>query len=561
MKRFLLIFVLSFLVKFGFSQVYQVMAQYGYGPVKRFDVDSTLTIPTTCGVPTLRSTLTKKTAIAYDSCNNRFYIYNPKTLTWYQLSGGGGGSTDTTSLSNRINTKIDSLRRISDSIFAYANGTGYFQYKDSVGAGSDTASVVKATVTNAEATTLLKGEVVYLYGSTGNRASVKRAYNTSDTFSSKTFAIVKENIAANAIGTVISQGVVDKLNLGAFTSGDILWLDSIPGQYTNNKPSAPYHSVFIGIVERANNGNGQIYVKVQNGYELGELHNVSVNGQSDNDVLYYQLSTKLWKAKSPYSLVDTSKLSARIDLRMKYTDTVSLSNRINTKQNAGSYLTASDTTSLSNRINAKQNAGTYLTPSDTASLSNRINLKLNTSDTTSMLSTYQRSNTAIKTSDTSVFQRKNIGAYSFMANKTNASANATNQTFKDTSGTYTGSISWTGTTQPSGTTNHSYRWTQIGKLVTVNVSLVYGTAGSTLTAATMDLPSDCPTPSSPAGISGNSRILYYGSGNMTANGQIGTNASRAGLIINSASTGYSLTVAAASGNYNWASITVQYYTN
>lgn len=342
-KKFLSVFVLTFFVNFGFSQVYQSMPQYGYGPVKRFDVDSTLTIPTVCGVPTLKSNILRKSAIAFDTCNNRFYYYNSKTLVWDTIKGGGGGTTIT----------------------------------------SDTASVVKATVKNAESTTITKGTVVYLFGATGNMASVKRAYNTSDTFSSKTFAIVKDDILANGTGIVITQGVVDKLNLGAFSEGDIVWLDSLPGQFTKNKPSAPYHSVFIGVVERANNGNGQLYVKVQNGYELGELHNVSVNGQADNDVLYYQLSTKLWKAKNPYNLIDTSKLSERIDLRMKYSDTSSLSNRINLKMNY------SDTASLSNRINLKQNAGTYLTPSDTTSLSNRINLKLNTSDSSTYFTKYR----------------------------------------------------------------------------------------------------------------------------------------------------------------------------
>jgi hypothetical protein len=50
--------------------------------------DSTLSIPTTCGVPTLKSNITKKAAIAFDSCNNKIYKYNPKTLTWSEISGG-----------------------------------------------------------------------------------------------------------------------------------------------------------------------------------------------------------------------------------------------------------------------------------------------------------------------------------------------------------------------------------------------------------------------------------------------------------------------------------------
>jgi hypothetical protein len=301
-KLFIALLVVFCQVSFG--QVYQIMPQYGYS-APRMNFDSTLTIPTFNGVPTLKSNITRKGALAIDSTNGRFYFYNPKTLVWDTIRGGG--------------------------------------------TSGDTASVVKALVHNQEATTLTKGSVVYLFGAAGNVASVKRAYNTSDTFSSKTFAVVRDDIGAGQRGIVITQGVVDKLNLGSYSEGDIVWLDSIPGQFTKTKPVAPYHQVFVGVVERANNGNGQLYVKVQNGYELGELHNVNVNGQSDNDVLYYQSSTKLWKAKSPYLLIDTSGLSNRINVKLNASDTTSLSNRINTKLNSA------DTTSLSNRINTKLN--------------------------------------------------------------------------------------------------------------------------------------------------------------------------------------------------------------
>jgi len=158
-------------------------------------------------------------------------------------------------------------------------------------------------------------------------------------------------------------------------------------------------------------------------------------------------------------------------------------------------------------------------------------------------------------------QDLSLSAYTVRANNTNATANATDQTFKDfTTATYSGSATWTGTTPPSGAFTHTFRWTQLGKLVTVNVQLIYATTGSALTAVVMDLPSACPTPLTPTGISGNSRILYYGSGNFTGNGLIGATASRAGLTINATSTGYSLQIISGSGSPNSASITVQYYT-
>ena len=151
-------------------------------------------------------------------------------------------------------------------------------------------------VSNAEATTLNKGEVVYLFGATGNRASVKRASNTSDLTSAKTLGIVAESIGASQTGFVITQGVIDGLSLGApYADGDILWLGSTAGTFTRTKPVQPNHLVFIGVIERANAGNGQIYVKPQNGYELNEIHDVLISSPANGQLLIRDETAGLWE--------------------------------------------------------------------------------------------------------------------------------------------------------------------------------------------------------------------------------------------------------------------------
>lgn len=102
MKNIFYIFIFMCISLIGKAQVYQLMPQYGYD-AKRMKFDSTLHIPTTCGVPTLKSNVLKYGAIAFDSCNKKFYAYDPKDATWSQVSGGG---VDTTSLSNRINQRV-----------------------------------------------------------------------------------------------------------------------------------------------------------------------------------------------------------------------------------------------------------------------------------------------------------------------------------------------------------------------------------------------------------------------------------------------------------------------
>lgn len=152
-----------------------------------------------------------------------------------------------------------------------------------------------ALVVNAESTTITKGQVVYLFGATGNKASVKLANNTGDATSAKTFGLAAQDIAAGATGFVITQGVLDKLNLGSYTEGDTLYLGATAGSYTATKPKAPNHLVYVGIVERANSGNGQIYVRVQNGYELDEIHDVQINSPANGQTILYDASTSLWK--------------------------------------------------------------------------------------------------------------------------------------------------------------------------------------------------------------------------------------------------------------------------
>lgn len=183
---------------------------------------------------------------------------------------------------------------------AYDGASGALSYLlNSSNVISRIGQTMHAYVHNAEAVTITKGQAVYLFSASGNKASVKLAYNTTDATSAKTFGLAAENIGANQNGMVICQGVIDGLNTGMYSAGATLYLGATPGSYTNVKPYAPNHLVYIGIVERANAGNGQIYVKTQNGYELDEIHDVDLitTPPSNGNVLTYNGS--LWVPQSP----------------------------------------------------------------------------------------------------------------------------------------------------------------------------------------------------------------------------------------------------------------------
>jgi hypothetical protein len=161
-----------------------------------------------------------------------------------------------------------------------------------------------AYVTNGEAsTTITKGQAVYVSGGTGDRIKVKLANNTSDTTSAQTIGIVvTSSIAPNNKGIVIVQGQLDGLSLFPTTGpviwadGDFVYLGATAGAVTKTKPYAPNHLVYLGYVTTASSGAaGRMYVKVQNGYEMDELHNVSAQSPADGDLLLYNTATSLWE--------------------------------------------------------------------------------------------------------------------------------------------------------------------------------------------------------------------------------------------------------------------------
>jgi hypothetical protein len=164
------------------------------------------------------------------------------------------------------------------------------------------SSQILAYVHNAQGAVLTKGQAVYAYQATGDKMSVKLARADSDATSAKTIGLVYDSsIGIGGEGYIIIQGVIEGLNTAAYSAGDTLYLSaSTFGGYTNVKPYAPDHFVYIGIVERANAGNGQIYVRCQNGYELDEIHNVDLVSVAPvtGDVLTYNSVSQLWSGKS-----------------------------------------------------------------------------------------------------------------------------------------------------------------------------------------------------------------------------------------------------------------------
>ena len=147
-------------------------------------------------------------------------------------------------------------------------------------------------VYNAQGAPLTKGQVVYVSSSQGGRIAVKLASSTAEQGSANTLGFVAETIDTDLEGWVMTEGSLRGVNTAGFTPGGLIYLSSSAGQYTQTPQQAPLHSVRLGYAQKIDNSTGIIYVKIDNGYELDELHDVRIISDTNGDLLVR--SSSLW---------------------------------------------------------------------------------------------------------------------------------------------------------------------------------------------------------------------------------------------------------------------------
>lgn len=297
-----------------------------------------------------------KTRVIYiDQSTNEAYYWNLSTSTYISLGGGassvdwgsiGGNILDQTDLQTSLSEKVPYIGSTGnvdlgeyqlksgqlelDQTPTGTTGVAKMRWNDQDGTidlglkgGNVTLQIGQEQVTrvvNKSGVNLLESnyQAVRIEGAQGNRLSIDLAQANNDFNSAETIGIVTETINNNQEGFITSSGLVRNINTtGSIQSetwidGDILYLSgTVPGALTNIKPIAPIHSVIIGYVVRAHITQGQIYVKVNNGYELEELHNVTTTNYPTpidaDSLLILDSSTSLWKRLTWANLKATAK--------------------------------------------------------------------------------------------------------------------------------------------------------------------------------------------------------------------------------------------------------------
>ena len=215
------------------------------------------------------------------------------------LGLGTAATTDATAYATAAQgAKADTAVQTIASTDGSVTITGTTAIDLSVAVAGSTSNVL-LPVRNITGATLTKGTAVYISGATGQISTVSKAIATSDATSAQTLGLVTANIANNANGNVTLIGTITNINTSAYTDGQQLYLSpTTAGTLTATKPYAPDHLVYMAVVEHAHPTQGKLFVKVQNGYEMDELHDVSAQNPANNDGLFYNTTSGLWEKKS-----------------------------------------------------------------------------------------------------------------------------------------------------------------------------------------------------------------------------------------------------------------------
>ena len=177
----------------------------------------------------------------------------------------------TGSLYGTASNAVSSSYALSSS-YAFNSTSGSYALSASSAQNAEDILVYAKNTSGAQ---INKGSVVRISGAVGDNPLIALADWTNDAQSANTLGLVTTNIANDSFGYVLTEGRFigyDTLTPG-WTAGQLLYLGP-SGSITGSAPTAPLHGVRLGQVLRVQQINGSIYVRIDNGYELGELHDI-----------------------------------------------------------------------------------------------------------------------------------------------------------------------------------------------------------------------------------------------------------------------------------------------
>jgi hypothetical protein len=158
----------------------------------------------------------------------------------------------------------------------------------------DRARLTVAAVRNNSGSSLAKGSPVYVTGSSGTAPTVAAADASAEATAANTLGVMLETVGNNADGLVLTEGPLAGVDTSNLVENGLVFLSETTGQLTSIRPTQPAHGVVIGYcIKQAAGAAGILYIKVDNGQELDELHDVLITSPATGQVLR-RAASGLW---------------------------------------------------------------------------------------------------------------------------------------------------------------------------------------------------------------------------------------------------------------------------
>ena len=157
-------------------------------------------------------------------------------------------------------------------------------------------------IKNQSGATIENGRVVRAAGTLGSSGRILGEYMIADGTIPHyfTLGIATEDIINGDDGYVTQFGLVRGVNTTgslygeSWSGGTILYVHpTIPGGLTSVEPTEPNLKIEMAIVIDAKS-NGSLFVRPSLSYNLGDLHNIQTNGETDGDLISYNSSQGYW---------------------------------------------------------------------------------------------------------------------------------------------------------------------------------------------------------------------------------------------------------------------------
>jgi hypothetical protein len=161
-------------------------------------------------------------------------------------------------------------------------------------------------VKNTSDTVITRGMVVMATGAVGNSGNIEvQPLVANGSISGKyAIGIVKNDIQSGEFGYVITEGTLRGIDTSQYQIGTTLYADPInPGGLTSVEPVAPNLKLPVAFVLSSAN-NGAIGIRMTQGLDLAEIHDVTISSASNGQLLRY--NNNVWSNWTPNYLTSAN---------------------------------------------------------------------------------------------------------------------------------------------------------------------------------------------------------------------------------------------------------------